>query len=137
MIRFIFRRWTAVLIPCVMGFSGCESIIQPTNAAREQSFRNVASHVTPRSSDAFRSTYFIYASDEEFHPTVVPLKGTFGISVNDVAIAGLAVAVSRDGYLLSAAHVIRKYLYVLGYMDGRVDIAQARVVRAQNFKEFG
>ena len=56
-----------------------------------------------------------------------------GVKAQDPEMtSGLAVAITADGYLLTAGHVVQPYLCVVGRSGGKQCLAAARVVHAEN-----
>ncbi|MDD5260705.1 MAG: serine protease [Methylacidiphilales bacterium] len=52
-------------------------------------------------------------------------------------LLGLATGITQDGYLITAAHAAKPHCGVLGWMEGKLATARARVVYKKSFGEPG
>lgn len=130
------------LIPLFV-LSGCTTFTHPSASERKASIaeavaglkQEVLEHVSKSTFQVINSaspfTFEFTANGSDFHYEIQLASKTATGS------AALATAISKDGYLLSAAHVARPYVAVIGWMDGAVRMKFARVVYKKYFGTFG
>ena len=145
--RAIFLGITSTAVICAALYAGRETLInqliKPSLEQRGDSFQRLAPQIIANCLEAKYSTYHVLAGDEDFHPRMTGNAGKpnvphqLNIDAGKNYSQGLAVAIAKDGYLLTAAHVVIREnadyqsIYIIGLMDGRYDIAPARIVRRQ------
>ena len=122
----------------VLGVAGCEALVKPSRDARISSAQAGEAHFAARIGELRRSVFYILSSDTILSPGFSVEKGhfTFAPSSSDWS-AALAAGISRDGYLLTAGHVVRKHNWAVGWMDGRLSMAPAGVVERRDFGAVG
>jgi S1-C subfamily serine protease len=111
--------------------AGCVSPPEPSTQERLASFRVQERAFTGESIHAILQTYLVIAAAPHApEPTLDPRSGSISIppSPEGTYTQGLCVGVDRDGYLLTAAHVLREANFVVGWIDGRLQIRPARVL---------
>ena len=117
-----------------MLLTGCLSLARPGKQQREAASARAAKELlAAHHSEIEKSTFLVYASDRPaaFDFSNHGDKGDFKF-MSPMA-SGLAAGISGDGYLLTAAHVVKEHCYVIGWMDGKLAISPARVI----YKKFG
>ena len=113
---------------------GCLSLARPDKQQRNEASARAVKQLAAHRSELKKVTFLVYASDRpvslEFssHGDKVDLK-----AISPEMALGLATGISGDGYLLTAAHVVKEHCYVVGWMDGKLAVSPARVV----YKKFG
>ena len=126
---------TVVLaVATALMFCGCKSLVQPSNATRHESYARYEKQFVDNKTNALLETYFVLSGGSgfdvaEFNPdgaggAKLVVTGTHAIWFNK----GLAVALTKDGYLLTAAHVLRSKTFVVGNFNGRPGMRAARIV---------
>jgi S1-C subfamily serine protease len=126
--------FTFTVLALFSTLTGCQSLIRPSLDERHESSRKFADELPRDCEQLRRSVYVVLAFEEDPHIHMKDSSDHANIHWDPVAemgAGGLAVALTSDGYLLTAAHVLKKFAYVSGYMDGRLDLAPARVVRSE------
>lgn len=134
LIRFVTGVW--ILATAAM-LCGCRSLIQPSNTTRHESYARYEKQFTGNQTNVLRETYLILScsrgigtaafstnSSGSWHLTFTRSKGSKGFNLSQ----GLAVALTHDGYLLTAAHVLESKNFVIGRFNGRLGLKTARVV---------
>lgn len=128
-----------VLIVCsVSALTGCLSMAKPSRGVREEAFARAAKDLAAHRSELQKVTFLVYASDS-------PAAFDFANHGDKIDMhfesrelfSGLATGISSDGYLLTAAHVVKAHCYVAGWMGGQQIVAPARVVYQESGDEFG
>ncbi len=131
-------RAPALLLSSVVLLTGCMSLAKPDQVDRDESFARGARALAAHRGELEKVTYLVFASDSPASFDLAEHGDTIDLSFkNAKLISGLATAVSSDGYLLTAAHVFKKYCYVVGWMNGRQRVAKARLVYRELGREFG
>ena len=123
-------RYTVVFAVSLVLFTGCLSLERPSSQQREKAAARASRDLIAHRAELEKVTSLVFASD---HPTTITFsshgdKGNLTYTATDL---GLAVGISDDGYLLTAAHVAKEYCYVLGWMGGKQAVSPARVVYRQ------
>ncbi len=118
-----------------------EQLAKPTAADRAASAARAVSELGPKSTAMRRASFWMIGSFEPAQPTFVSRGDDFEVSFEPPQLySGLATAITTDGYLLTAAHLIRPHCWLIGHIDGRQAIVRPRVVfvetRAQMAAEF-
>ena len=122
----------------LMLFTGCLSLARPSKQQREAASARAAKELLAvHHSEIERSTFLVYANDRPaaFDFSNHGDKGDFKFI--SPMTSGLATGTSNDGYLLTAAHVVKEHCYVMGWMDGKLAISPARVIYKKFGNEFG
>ena len=122
----------------LMLFTGCLSLARPSKQQREAASAQAAKEfLASHHSEIEKSTFLVYASDRtaSFDFSNHGDKGDFKFI--SPMTSGLATGISNDGYLLTAAHVVKEHCYVIGWMDGKLAISPARVIYKKFGSEFG
>ena len=122
----------------LMLFTGCLSLARPSKQQREAASARAAKELLAvHHSEIERSTFLVYANDRPaaFDFSNHGDKGDFKFI--SPMTSGLATGTSNDGYLLTAAHVVKEHCYVMGWMDGKLAISPARVIYKKFGSEFG
>lgn len=129
-------RFVSVILIVVASlmFCGCKSLVRPSNAARDESYARYQKVFGDNKTNALLQTYFVMSGGSGLGTPVFRMDGTGGAKI-DVSGTnafwfneGLAVSLTKDGYLLTAAHVLRSRTFVVGMYDGKVGLRAARVV---------
>lgn len=125
------RTSALALALALMACGGCHSILSPTVADRHASFRTRQGAFSGDSVRADIQTFLVItlgpgAGTLSVDPAtgVIRLSGAPGGTYGQ----GLAVAVDRAGYLLTARHILGAHNYVIGWMDGHLGVFPARIV---------
>ncbi len=117
---------------------GCLSLARPGKQQREDASALAKKQLAAHRSELEKVTYLMFASD---HPAPLEFSSHGGKvdlkSISPGMTLGLATGISDDGYLLTAAHVVKEHCYVVGWMDGKPALSPARVVYQQFGPEFG
>ena len=75
------------------------------------------------------------------HPIVAQFQSqgeTFSVSFQDPKLyTGLATAITTDGYLITAAHMVRPYMCVIGWSGGHQSMASVRLVHTESDRHAG
>jgi len=111
--------------------SGCHSALEPTAAERHASFRTQQNAFTGDAVRAILQTCLVIGAETGYPaPALDPGSGSISLShaPEGAYSQGLAVGVDAGGYLLTAGHVLRETNYVIGWIDGRLQLRRARVV---------
>lgn len=75
------------------------------------------------------TSFWLLGSSHPIQANFVGREDDFSVSLQDPNVyAGLATAITPDGYMMTAAHMIRPYMCVIGWSEGRQSMASARVV---------
>jgi S1-C subfamily serine protease len=122
-----------MLIAVAAGAIGCQPVYKPTNAARRVSFSERQTLFLTDHQRALRQTYMVFSTDGEPRISIDLRTGdvSFTSSGRTKISQGLAVVLERDGYLLTAEHVLGKTNYVYGRFDGTPQFRPLRVVYAR------
>jgi hypothetical protein len=116
----------------------CESDVQPSREARAGAAALGASHFGDRLPSLTRGVLLTFASDHELRPEFTSAGGHFSISPHSGDwSSGLASAISSDGYLLTAAHVVKRFNWIVGWMDGKLEMKAATVVAKRAYGPIG
>lgn len=113
--------------------AGCHEALEPTRQERIESFRLVQGTYAGDSLGSILSTFLVVGTARDAAPPWLdPSSGAFSVpAVPPGSVSqGLATAVDRAGYLVTAAHLLRERTYVVGWMGGRLQLREARVVRS-------
>jgi len=121
-----------------MLLAGCLSLARPSKQHREEASARAAKELlAAHYSEIGKSTFLVYASER---PASIDFS-SHGDKVDfkwmSPMVCGLATGISDDGYLLTAAHVVKEHCYVIGWMDGKQAIAPARLVYKKHGSESG
>lgn len=111
--------------------SGCLSPHEPSARERRQSFRDERRSWTGDSARAVLETFLVIAaSGASTPPSVDAATGALSVppAPEGTYTQGLSVGVDADGYLLTAGHLLRARSWVVGWMDGRLQVKPARIV---------
>jgi hypothetical protein len=128
-----------ILAACaLLAVTGCLSMAKPSRGVREEAFARAAKDLAAHRSELQKVTFLVYASDS---PTAFDFA-SHGDKIDmhfesRELFSGLATGISSDGYLLTAAHVVKAHCYVAGWMGGQQIVAPARVVYQESGGEFG
>jgi S1-C subfamily serine protease len=120
--------------------AGCVSAPEPSAQERHASFRVQERAFTGESIHTILQTYLVIAAAPHApEPTLDPKSGNLSIppSPEGTYTQGLCVGVDPAGYLLTAAHVLREANFVVGWIDGRLQIRAARVLVANGPRNGG
>ena len=121
-----------------MAVAGCEALVKPSREARISSAEAGEAHFAARIGELRRSVFYTFSSDSALNPGFSVDQGHFAFTPHSTEwSAALAAGISRDGYLLTAGHVARKYNWAVGWMNGRLSMAPARVVEKRDFGVVG
>jgi len=120
----------AALALCI---SGCHSALEPSARDRRHSFALERGAFRGDTVQAVLQTYLVIGAGAGVAPpTLDPRTGSLRVAAAAPGAhdQGLAVGVDPGGYLLTARHILRERIYVVGWMNGRLDIRPGRVVAA-------
>jgi S1-C subfamily serine protease len=122
-----------VAIPAAAGLFlwGCVSAPEPTPQQRAASFRLHQREFRADTVPTVLQTCLVIAAARDApDPTLDPQTGHLAISPapDGSYTQGLCVSVDPDGYLLTAAHVLRDRNFVIGWFGGGLRILPARLV---------
>jgi S1-C subfamily serine protease len=116
-----------------LSISGCHAALEPTARDRHNSFALQRAAFRGDTVQATLQTYLVIGAGAAVAPPTLD-RGTGSLRVAAAApgayAQGLAVGVDPSGYLLTARHILRERTYVVGWMNGRLDILPGRVVAA-------
>ena len=117
---------------------GCLSLARPSKQDREEASARAGKWLAAHRSEVGKSTFLVFASDRptSFESSSYEDKFNYKFARPEMD-SGLATGISDDGYLLTAAHVVNEYCYVVGWMDGKPAVSPARVVYKKFGREFG
>ncbi|HEY5080223.1 MAG TPA: S1C family serine protease [Opitutaceae bacterium] len=121
----------AVLSGTTSFIAGCKSAPEPSVRDRRSSFRAQQRAFTGDSIHSILQTFLLIASAQDSpDPKLDPGSGGIFLAPapQGAFTQGLCVGVDPDGYLLTAGHVLREKNYVVGWMEGRLQIQPARVI---------
>ena len=108
---------------------GCRSPQDPSAELRHASYAWCENLFAGNKVAAKRQTFVVFSGGAQFRATLDSATGTVhGFTGKQPYASGLAVGIEPDGYLVTAAHVLSKTNFVLGWFDGKVDLRSARVV---------
>jgi S1-C subfamily serine protease len=110
---------------------GCQSAPEPTARERRTSFRTQQRSFTGDSVHSTLETYLVIAGGPgSSEPTVDASTGRLFLPAAPAGTytQGLSVGIDPDGYLLTAGHVLRERNFVVGWVDGRLEIRPARIL---------
>jgi S1-C subfamily serine protease len=116
---------------------GCMVAVRPSDGDRDDSYVGLAAEFHTYWGPSVDATCIVLSASEpiEFAPEATnDGRHTFAHHVPKDAVHGLGVAIGRDGYLLTAAHLINRHIYVLGLIDGHHDMKVARVVCSEQIR---
>jgi S1-C subfamily serine protease len=117
---------------CFLAFAaGCQTALEPSAAERHASFRTQQNAFTGDTVRAILQTCLVIGTGTgSAAPELDPGSGSVSLphAPEGAYSQGLAVGVDPGGYLLTAGHVLREKNYVIGWIDGRLQIRRARVV---------
>jgi Trypsin-like peptidase domain len=118
--------------------AGCVSPQQPTRQERSDSSKRGASAFVGHLADSERASFALFASDSPASMTffIHDRNSLFQIEKSRLVL-GLATGITHDGYLMTAAHTAKRHCVVLGFMDGSLKPAKARVVYKKSLPSFG
>ena len=121
-----------VLFGAVLSLNGCSNWARPTDAARKHSAVRGAKDVTEQHPGIAKASFLLFSSDSPISVHYKIRGSSAGWRFEDKAgvSLGLATGIARDGYILTAAHVTKKHIGILGWMGGRLSFASARVVHS-------
>ena len=112
-----------------MAMCGCRSSQDPSDELRHASYVWSASFFTGSKDAVKRQTYVVFSGGPEFTVTMDSRTGTVhGNTGKQPLVSGLATAIEPDGYLITAAHILDRNIFVLGWFDGKLDLRSARVI---------
>jgi hypothetical protein len=113
---------------------GCESMLRPSAASRIDSAARGDAHFADKRREIEQAVFLTLSSNSPTAPqfTSHGNQGNLQVAGDDV-ISGLAAGITADGYLLTAAHVTKKYCWAIGWMAGRLSIEPAEVVARKYF----
>jgi S1-C subfamily serine protease len=130
-----YRHWTLPLLVLLSAappfLAGCLSPPEPSERERRASFRVQERAFTGDSIHATLQTYLVIAAGPNApEPALNPESGGIFLppAPDGTYTQGLSVGVDPAGYLLTAAHVLRERNFVIGWIDGRLEILPARVL---------
>jgi S1-C subfamily serine protease len=119
------------LAALLLALAGCHAVLEPSLQERRSSFSRASNAYLADTLQPLLETYYVIATAPGARGPVLDAHAG-RVSVPDAAhraySEGLAVGVDRAGYLLTARHIIRGSVYVVGWMDGRLALRPARVV---------
>jgi len=122
----------------LVALAACEALVRPTREARIASAEAGEAHFAGRMDRLRRSVFFTLSSDSAQEPDVAAREGRFTITPHGGAwVSALASGITRDGYLMTAAHVLRRHNWAVGWMDGALGIRPARVVERRDYGAVG
>ena len=113
---------------------GCKSFLQPTAQARHSAYYRHQKVFIGDPDLALHQTYVVFSADfRNLSPRYdsETRRIVFDATNKMNGGCGLAVALSTDGYLLTASHVLGTTnftSYVCGSFEGKIDIRPARVI---------
>jgi len=108
---------------------GCRSSQDPSDELRHASYIWSASFFTGSKDEAKRQTYLVFSGGADFTVRMDSRTGTVhGNTGEQPLVSGLATAIEPDGYLVTAAHILNKNIFVLGWFGDKLDLRSARVV---------
>ena len=121
------------LIAVAVAATGCQPVLKPTNATRRVSFSERQTLFLGDRQRALRQTYFVFSTDGKTRISFDARTGVLHFTSSGRAPIGqgLAVVLERDGYLLTAGHILDKTNYVFGWFDGTLQLRPLRVVYAR------
>jgi S1-C subfamily serine protease len=128
----------SLLLGASLIVTGCQSLTRPTpakiDAAAAIGEADLAAHRTAIQSACF----LVLSNDTEFTPEFTTANGAFRTrDATGGGRSGLATAITADGYLITAAHVVLKHNFVIGLVDGAFALKPARVVHRFTDSTFG
>jgi S1-C subfamily serine protease len=134
--RFIILVAAGLLLAVVSSavVSGYRLWLRPSDQSRHRSFEQLKKIFAADQQAALRQTYFVFSTDSATpQPRFNPTTSSFVFDVPTSVNQGLAIALDKDGYLLTAGHVLGEHNFVMGYFDGEVDLKPVRVVYSSMF----
>lgn len=124
----------AAVAALALVLAGCTAVLKPSRHAREASFRAIDQTLHVRHAELLQSAYLLFSSDT---PLEIHVSGPSRLRFDADGRRGLAVAVTHDGYLLTASHVAGANTLVFGPFGGVLELRPARVVARQETGPFG
>lgn len=122
----------------VLAMAGCEALVRPSREARIASAEAGEAHFGSRMAGLRRSVFYVYSSDGSLGPGFSADQGRFSVSPRGgIWSSALASGISGDGYLITAGHVVKRYNWVVGWMNGGLSMLPARVVEKRDYNMIG
>ncbi|MEM1156858.1 MAG: serine protease [Verrucomicrobiota bacterium] len=119
-------------IALILLLPGCAAPEPPDEEVRRSSAMAGTRQISRNFPGIRRSAFIVFSSDEPIGFDFTSAGSSFhwesdspgksGIS------SGLATALTTDGYLLTAAHVVRQHCGAVGFVDGRLQPVRCRLV---------
>ena len=129
-------RWAAAPAFALLlaGLAACEAWVRPSREARIAAAEAGAAHFAGRLDGLRRSVFIVLSGDGDEPPVLVARGGRVEVDAGaGPRTSALACGVAGDGYLLTAAHVLGRHNWVLGWMGGALGIRPARVVERRDY----
>lgn len=111
--------------------SGCRSTFEPSAGQRRASFARQERAFSGDTVRAVLQTYLVIAGGPGARiPSVEGSTGNLRLPLAPAGTysQGLGIGIDEGGYLLTARHVLRETLFVVGWIDGRFTVRRARAV---------
>jgi S1-C subfamily serine protease len=140
------RNADAALLPLFLVASavaflpGCQSAPEPSVRERRESFRMQQRAFKGDSVHSILQTYLVIAGGPNLaQPSLDAKTGSLYLppAPEGTYTQGLSVGIDPDGYLLTAGHVLRERNFVVGWIDGRLEIRLARVLMRSGSRDTG
>jgi hypothetical protein len=115
-----------------------EALARPTPEIRAASATRAVANLGHTERQIEHTSFWLLGSSHPIAANFVSRGEEFSVSFQDPNLyAGLATAITPDGYLITAAHMVRPYMCVIGWSEGRESIAPVRVVHVEKDRHPG
>lgn len=115
-----------------------ETLARPTAAQRNAAAARAATDLGELESSVRHTSFWLLGST---HPIVARFQSSgdvFNLTLEDPKVyAGLSTALTADGYLITAAHMVRPYMRVIGWSEGKQMMAPVRLVHQETSSQPG
>ncbi len=121
----------AALASAALLVAGCHSALEPSVHERFASFRQQQRAFVGDPIAVVLETYLVIAGGPgAWQPSIDSATGALRLppAPQGAYVQGLGVGIDPGGYLLTARHVLRERLFVVGWINGRLDVRPASVV---------
>ena len=120
-------------------FSGnsCTGLLKPSDSRRRAEYQRAEQALASQSGRLERAGFLLVASDHDAPPRFSADRLSFHLNIDGGATSGLATPFTSEGYLLTAAHTVKRFNWVIGWANHLLGMFPARPVQVERFRGRG